>query len=259
MRNLLLTIRYCGTRYSGWQVQTNAPTVQQTLQDAIENLFQTRENVTGCSRTDSGVHANRYCCNIRTASPLPCQTVVSGLNAYLPDDIAVLSCQEVDYEFHARYDCTGKEYLYILRNSAVRDPFLIDRCWLFKPKLDEKLMQAQAQAFVGEHDFSAFCAAGASTVNNVRTVRSFTVERIEDEIRFRVTADGFLYNMVRIMVGTLVSISLGKIPPDTLPQIIGSRDRERAGVTAPPQGLYLNRVFYEGNAGGIRVSGKESQ
>ena len=245
MRNLLLTIRYCGTNYSGWQVQANAPSVQQTFQDAVERLFQARENVTGCSRTDSGVHANRYCCNIRTASALPCQTIVSGLNAYLPEDIAVLACEEVDYNFHARYDCTGKEYLYLLRNSAVRDPFLIDRCWLFKPKLDETLMHAQAQDFVGEHDFTAFCAAGASTVNNVRTVKSFTVERQRDEILFRVTADGFLYNMVRIMVGTLVDLSLGKIPLDSLPQILSSRDRGQAGVTAPPQGLYLNRVFYK--------------
>ena len=238
-------MRYCGTNYSGWQVQANAPTVQQTLQDAVEHLFQVRENVTGCSRTDSGVHANMYCCNIRTASPLPCGTVVSGLNAYLPDDIAVLNCEEVDYDFHARYDCSGKEYLYLIRNSAVRDPFLIDRCWLFKPKLDAELMHEQAQAFVGEHDFSAFCAAGASTVNNVRTVKEITVERRGDEILLRVTADGFLYNMVRIMVGTLVDVSLGKIPRDTIPQIIASRDRERAGVTAPAQGLYLNRVFYE--------------
>ena len=238
-------MRYCGTNYSGWQVQANAPTVQQTLQDAVEKLFQVRENVTGCSRTDSGVHANMYCCNIRTASSLPCDTVVKGLNAYLPDDIAVLGCEKVDYDFHARYDCSGKEYLYLIRNSAVRDPFLIDRCWLFKPKLDAELMHEQAQAFVGEHDFSAFCAAGASTVNNVRTVKEITVERRGDEILLRVTADGFLYNMVRIMVGTLVDISLGKIPRDTIPQIIASRDRERAGVTAPAQGLYLNRVFYE--------------
>lgn len=244
MRNLLLTIRYCGTRYSGWQVQANAPTVQQTLQDAVERLFQVRENVTGCSRTDAGVHANMYCCNIRTASTLPCRTVVSGLNAYLPDDIAVLACEEVDYDFHARYDCTGKEYRYLIRNSAVRDPFLIDRCWLFKPKLDAALMHEQAQDFVGEHDFSAFCAAGASTVNNVRTVTDCSVERHGDEITFSVTANGFLYNMVRIMVGTLTDISLGKIPPGTIPQIIASRDRERAGVTAPAQGLTLNRVFY---------------
>ena len=245
MRNLLLTIRYCGANYSGWQVQANAPTVQQTFQDAVERLFQARENVTGCSRTDSGVHANMYCCNIRTASALPCGTVVKGLNAYLPEDIAVLACEEVNYDFHARYDCTGKEYRYIIRNHPVRDPFLIGRCWHFRPELDAELMHEQAQAFVGEHDFSAFCASGASTVNNVRTVSSFSVERRGDEILFHVTADGFLYNMVRIMVGTLADLSLGKIPPGTIPSILVSRDRERAGVTAPPQGLYLNKVFYD--------------
>jgi len=241
-----VTIRYCGTRYSGWQVQPNAPTVQQTLQDAVEQLFQVRENIVGCSRTDSGVHANTYCCNIRTQSVLPCDTVVNGLNAYLPDDIAVLSCREVPYEFHARYDCIGKEYRYIIRNSRIPDPFSVNRCWQVKPKLHAELMHEQAQAFLGTHDFSAFCSAGASTVSNVRTVTAFSVERKEDEIFFHVSADGFLYNMVRIMVGTLTQISLGKIPPNTLTDIINSLNRECAGVTAPPQGLYLNRVFYGG-------------
>ena len=244
-RRYKITLAYDGTNYCGYQRQGNGIAVQQRVEEALEYVNQSPVGFHGCSRTDSGVHANRYCCNIRTASALPCQTIVSGLNAYLPEDIAVLACEEVDYDFHARYDCTGQEYLYLLRNSAVRDPFLIDRCWLFKPKLDETLMHAQAQDFVGEHNFTAFCAAGASTVNNVRTVKSFTVERQRDEILFRVTADGFLYNMVRIMVGTLVYLSLGKIPLDSLPQILSSRDRGQAGVTAPPQGLYLNRVFYK--------------
>lgn len=244
MRNLLLTIKYLGTAYCGWQVQNNAPSVQQTLQDAVEKLFGVRENIIGCSRTDSGVHANMYCCNIRTVSKLPCEVVVRGLNAYLPDDIAVTDCKEVDYEFHARYDCKGKEYTYLIRNSSVPDPFTYGRCWQFNKYIDAQLLNDQANYFCGTHDFKAFCSAGSSVQSTVRTVKNFSVSRENDMIIFKVTADGFLYNMVRIMVGTLTDITLGKIKPDSITEIIESLDRNRAGVTAPPQGLYLNKVFY---------------
>ncbi len=239
-----MTIKYLGTAYSGWQVQANAPSVQQTLQDALEKLFTVRENVVGCSRTDAGVHANMYCCNIRTGSLLPCETVVRGLNSYLPNDIAVISCKEVDYDFHARYSCQGKEYIYLIHNSQIRDPFSENRCWNFKKLIDADMLNEQAKAFCGEHDFKAFCSAGSSVQSTVRNVKSFTVERRSDDIIMSVTADGFLYNMVRIMVGTLTDITLGRIQPDTIERIINSRDRTNAGVTAPAQGLYLNKVFY---------------
>lgn len=244
MRNLLLTIKYLGTAYSGWQVQANAPSVQQTLQDAAEKLFTVRENIVGCSRTDAGVHANMYCCNIRTQSLLPCETVVRGLNAYLPSDIAVVSCKEVDYDFHARYSCEGKEYVYLIHNSQNRDPFLENRCWNFKKHIDAEFLNQQAQSFCGEHDFKAFCSAGSSVQSTVRTVKSFKVERSGDNIIMSVQANGFLYNMVRIMVGTLTDITMGRIAPDTIESIIKSCDRTNAGITAPAQGLYLNRVFY---------------
>lgn len=246
MRNILLTIKYLGTAYSGWQVQANAPSVQQTLQDAIEKLFGVRESVVGCSRTDAGVHANMYCCNLRTSSALPCDVVVRGLNAHLPDDIAVLSCRDVDYDFHARYDCCGKEYIYIIHNSHIRDPFLLGRSWDFKKQIDAEFLNEQAQSFVGTHDFKAFCASGSSVQSTVRTVKSFRVTRDGENVIMSVKADGFLYNMVRIMVGTLTDITLGRIKPDTIPEIIASCERKNAGVTAPPQGLYLNRVYYSG-------------
>lgn len=246
MRNILLTIKYLGTAYSGWQVQANAPSVQQTLQDAIEKLFGVRESVVGCSRTDAGVHANMYCCNVRTSSALPCDVVVRGLNAYLSDDIAVLSCRDVEYDFHARYDCCGKEYIYIIHNSHIRDPFLLGRSWDFKKYIDAEFLNEQAQSFVGTHDFKAFCASGSSVQSTVRTVKSFRVTRDGENVIMSVKADGFLYNMVRIMVGTLTDITLGRIKPDTIPEIIASCERKNAGVTAPPQGLYLNRVYYSG-------------
>lgn len=244
MRNLLLTIRYVGTAYCGWQVQANARSVQQTLQDAVEKLVGLRENVVGCSRTDSGVHANMYCCNIRTSSQLPCEIIVRGLNAYLPDDIAVLSCREVDYGFHARYDCTGKEYIYVIHNSNIPDPFMANRCWDFNKKIDADFLDMQAQQFCGEHDFKAFCSAGSSVQTTVRNIEYFNVKRNGDDVILTVCANGFLYNMVRIMVGTLTDITLGRIAPDSISDIITSLDRTKAGVTAPPQGLYLNRVFY---------------
>ena len=244
MRNLLLTIRYLGTAYSGWQVQANAPSVQQTLQDSIEKLFCVRENIVGCSRTDAGVHANMYCCNIRTESLLPCDVVVRGLNANLPDDIAVLSCVDVEYDFHARYDCKGKEYVYLIRNSSIPDPFIQGRCWQFNKLIDADMLNAYSKAFCGTHDFKAFCSAGSSVQSTVRTVSNFSVERDGDMIKMHVSADGFLYNMVRIMVGTLTDITLGKIKGESIPQIIESLDRSRAGITAPPQGLYLNKVYY---------------
>ncbi len=245
MRNLLLTISYLGTAYSGWQVQANAPSVQQTLQDSIEKLFCKRESVIGCSRTDAGVHAIKYCCNIRTESKLTCDVVVRGLNAYLPDDISVISCVEVDYDFHARYDCKGKEYVYIIRNSSVPDPFMYGRSWQFNKPIDAALLNTYAQSFCGTHDFKAFCSSGSSVQSTVRTVSSFFVVREDNDIiKMSVKADGFLYNMVRIMVGTLTDVTLGKIEGDSIPRIIGSLDRNMAGVTAPPQGLYLNKVFY---------------
>lgn len=246
MRNLLLTIKYLGTAYSGWQVQNNAPSVQQTLQDAVEKLFCVRENIVGCSRTDAGVHANMYCCNIRTQSELPCDVIVRGMNAYLPHDICAVSCREVDYDFHARYDCIGKEYVYMIRNSPLPDPFLFGRCWQFNKHIDADLLNECAQAYCGTHDFRAFCSSGSSVQTTVRTVTGFSVSRENDLIKMTVSADGFLYNMVRIMVGTLTDITLGKISPDEISAIIDSLDRSRAGVTAPPQGLYLNKVYYKG-------------
>ena len=152
----------------------------------------------------------------------------------------------MDYGFHARYDSCGKEYIYIIHNSHIRDPFLLGRSWNFKKQIDVELLNEQAQAFVGTHDFKAFCASGSSVQSTVRTVKSFRVIRDGDNVIMSVRADGFLYNMVRIMVGTLTDITLGRIKPDTIPAILASCDRKNAGVTAPPQGLYLNRVYYSG-------------
>ena len=244
MRNLLLTLSFDGSAYHGWQVQKNACTVQQTLQDAFERICSTRDNVVGCSRTDSGVHANMYCCNIRTENPIDCGKLVTAMNAVLPRDIAVTGCREVPFEFHARYDCRSKEYIYKIWNSPNKNPFLYNYSLHYKYPLDAEMLDAQARDYIGSHDFSSFCAAGSSVSTTVRCVKNARVERSGDMVVFTVEADGFLYNMVRIMVGTLIDISSGKLERGSIGDIIAAKDRGRAGFTAPPHGLYLNRVEY---------------
>lgn len=244
MRNLLLTISFDGTAYHGWQVQENAVTVQEVVQDAFEQICSSRDNIVGCSRTDSGVHANMYCCNIRTENGIACDRLVSAMNAVLPKDIAVLGCTEKDLSFHARYDCKSKEYIYKIWNSPVKNPFMYKYSLQYKYPIDEKHLDGQAKQFIGTYDFKAFCSSGSSVEDTVRTVMDAEVYREGDMVIFRVQADGFLYNMVRIMVGTLIDISSGKLLPDSIPEIISSLDRDRAGFTAKPEGLYLNKITY---------------
>lgn len=244
MRNLLLTISFDGTDYHGWQVQENAVTVQQTLQDALEHICSKRDNIIGCSRTDAGVHANMYCCNVRTESVIDCRKLVGALNAVLPRDISAIDCREVDFDFHARYDCKSKEYIYKIWNSPNKNPFFYNYSLHYKYPLDEKFLSEQAKAFIGTHYFDSFCAAGSSVEDTQRTVMNACVEREGDMVIFRVEADGFLYNMVRIMTGTLIDIARKKIPADSIEQIILSRNRSAAGYTAPAHGLYLNKIHY---------------
>ena len=244
MRNLLLTISFDGTNYHGWQVQDNAVTVQQTLQDALEQICSSRDNIIGCSRTDAGVHANMYCCNMRTENPIDCKKLVGALNAVLPRDIAALDCKEVDCDFHARYDCRSKEYIYKIWNSPNKNPFNFNHSLHYKYPLDEKFLSGQAKAYIGTHHFDSFCAAGSSVEDTERTVMNASVEREGDMVIFRVEADGFLYNMVRIMAGTLIDISRGRIPADSIGQIIEARNRFAAGYTAPARGLFLNKIHY---------------
>lgn len=245
MRNLLLTLRFDGGAYHGWQVQENAVTVQQTLQDAIEAVFGARLPVIGCSRTDAGVHARMFCVNFHTDSAIPCARVPYALNAHLPDDVGVYDCRQVPDDFHARYSCVAKRYAYVIRNSPFRDPFAVGRATTVPLLLDEAMLHDEAQAFLGTHDFAAFAAAGGSVEDTVRTVRDACVRRDGETVVFEVEADGFLYHMVRIMAGTLLDVAAGKIPRGSIPDILASLDRARAGVTAPPQGLYLQSVQYD--------------
>lgn len=244
MQRLCLTLRYDGGGYHGWQVQHNAVTVQETLQNAIEAVTGVRSDVTGCSRTDAGVHARMFCCAFTTESALRGAKMAAALNAHLPADIAVYDCREVSDRFHPRYDARGKRYVYRIWNGAVRNPFEAPYSLHQNRPLDAELLNRAAADFVGTHDFAAFQAAGSSVTDTVRTVTRCGVVRRGDLVEFEVEANGFLYNMVRIMVGTLLAIAAGKLPPDAIPGILASGKREQAGPTAPPQGLFLEQVFY---------------
>lgn len=244
MRNVLLKLRYDGSQFHGWQVQKNAYTVQEALQDALEKVFSERYDVKGCSRTDSGVHANVYFVTFKTEKGIPCEKILTALNTYLPKSVCVFECEDTAEDFHPRYSCKSKEYVYKIYNAKIRNPFCENRTMFYPYKLDEKYLDEQAQAFVGTHDFKGFCAKRTDVEDTVRTVYYANVKRDGDFVIFTVCADGFLYNMVRIMVGTLLFIAQGKIKKDELPKIIDEKDRNSAGKTASPYGLYLNKVEY---------------
>jgi tRNA pseudouridine38-40 synthase len=244
MRNIKLKLAYDGTNYHGWQVQQNAVTIQQKLQDALEKVFKARPDVIGCSRTDAGVHANEFVVNFKTETAIPCRNLKIAINAYLPQDIGVFDCTEVDLSFHARYNAKAKEYIYKIYNSDTKDPFL-NRYSLFYPyKLDIDLMNEAAAYFIGTHDFYTLCAANSKVRNTTRTLSLLNVERSDNIIILKVRGNGFLYNMVRILTGTLLYVAQGKIAPRDIPAIIDGRDRTKAGPTVPPNGLFLNKVFY---------------
>lgn len=252
MRNLLVEMAFNGAPYHGFQVQENAFSVMECVQDVMEEVFGRRDGISGCSRTDTGVHANSYYFHVRTELNIPCDRFLRAMNHKLPSDIVLLSCREVPLEFHARYDSKGKEYIYRIHNARVKDPFLADFVLFCKTPIDEKKLDEAAQALVGTHDFSAFCSAGGKLgrkakpgATNVRTVRELHVTRQGSFVEVRIRADGFLYHMVRIIVGTLLSVNEGKIAAEELPEIIAGKDRRKAGRTVPPQGLYLNRVEYD--------------
>ncbi|MBE6720657.1 MAG: tRNA pseudouridine(38-40) synthase TruA [Ruminococcaceae bacterium] len=244
MRKLLITIKYDGTAYHGWQVQQNAITVQEEFQNAVEKVFGKRLDVRGCSRTDSGVHANMYCLTLDTDMNISDEGVVMALNTKLPRDISALSCKEVAADFHPRYSCKTKEYVYKIYNGKIRDPFCDKYAYHYRFPLDADYLNSEAKHFLGTHDYSGFCSVKSDVEDTVRTITKAQVKRYGDFVIFTFEGDGFLYNMVRIMVGTLLFVSEGKIKAGELADVIDSKERTRAGKTAPPHGLYLNKVNY---------------
>ncbi len=245
IRNLKITISYDGKDLHGWQIQQNAVTVQQRFQEAVNSVLQYTPDIKGCSRTDTGVHANMYVISMKTHHKITCERLKAALNRYLPLSIVVKDVCEVDQDFHARYSCKGKRYVYKILNTEIRDPFCVGYALHYRYPIDVKALNSAAQAYVGTHDFTSFCTLDKREKGDfVRTVKSFSVYREEQFVCMSVEADGFLYNMVRIMVGTLLKIQQGKLSHDSIPQIISSLNRKEAGPTAPACGLYLDEVFY---------------
>lgn len=246
MRNLKVCIAYNGAAYHGFQRQSNAVTIQQVLEDGLRKLLKTPTTINGCSRTDTGVHAKQFFFSFRTNSSIPCDGFVKGMNALLPDDIAALSCEDADEDFHARFSAKGKEYIYRVKNTPQRDVFTDRLALWYHGALDEQVMDKAAKLFIGEHDFAAFCKAEAKEhlKSTVREVYDFSVRRENDEVIFTVSGSGFLHNMVRIMVGTLIYVSEGKRTESDILRSLETGVRETAGKTIDPRGLYLNRVFY---------------
>ncbi len=251
MKNIALRLRYDGSRYHGWQVQKNALTVAQTMEEALAKVCGERVKLTGCGRTDAGVHALRYCANFHSDCTVPVDRMPLAVNSRLPDDIAVVDAVEVPDDFNAIGSCVKKEYVYKILNSRIPDPFLADRVCFYPQRLDISLMQAAARAFEGTHDFKAVRSEGTQTKTTVRTVYWCRAEKDGDLITVSICANGFLYNMCRAMVGTMVYASYGKLIPEEIPALLEKRDRRLTGPTMPPQGLYLNRVWYDGAAGAM--------
>ena len=247
MRNLAIKLRYDGTAYHGWQVQKSEISVAETLEKALSKVCGERIKLTGCGRTDAGVHALSYCANFRTESRIPVDRLPLAVNSRLPDDIAVLDACEAPEDFNAIGSCIKKEYTYRIYNSRIRNAFLVNRVWFYPKQLDADVMDRAAQHFVGTHDFASVRSVGTETKTTVRTVHYFDIARDPKQpemIVCRVCADGFLYNMVRAMVGTCVYASEGKLAPDDIPALLEGRNRTDAGPTAPPQGLYMTNLWY---------------
>lgn len=249
VKNIALRLRYDGSRYHGWQVQKNDITVAQTMEEALEKVFGQPVKVTGCGRTDAGVHALRYCANFHTECRIPADKIPLAVNSRLPDDIAVTDAVIAPDSFNAIASCKKKEYVYKILNSNIRDPFLEKRVCFYPQRLDIDMMARAAAQFEGTHDFKAVRSEGTPTKTTVRTVYSCTVSKENDLITIAICADGFLYNMCRAIAGTLVYASYGKIVPEDIPALLESGDRRLTGPTMPPQGLYLNRVWYDGAVG----------
>ena len=244
MKNYALIVEYDGCAFSGWQRQQNAPSVQQTLEDAIWQAMKERVNLIGAGRTDAGVHAQGQVCNFRSNTRIPADKLPFVLNRALPHTVQVQDAFEVPWGFHARYLAQGKHYRYIVRVTRFPSALWHHRAWQMPYRLDMEAMRRAAAALAGTHDFKAFCASGSEVKSTVRTLYRIEIKKEGSDIYFDFFCNGFLYNMVRILVGTLVYVGQGRISAGQVGEILRSTDRRLAGITAPPYGLYMVSVRY---------------
>jgi tRNA pseudouridine38-40 synthase len=245
-RNIRLTLEYEGTNYHGWQTQAGSgqATVQETLEKVLSDLTGQPVNVNGSSRTDAGVHALGYVCNVMTSSSIPPAAWAPAMNHILPKDIRVLSSEETSPDFHARFSAIGKIYSYRILNRRAPSALYRHAAWHVNLRLNMRAMRSAAEHLTGKHDFSAFRASGCSASTPIRTLRPIIIRKSADMVEIRLEADSFLQYMVRNIVGTLVEVGLGRFQPEDVRKMLLSCDRTTAGRTAPAHGLYLVRVLY---------------
>ena len=245
MRNFKLIIQYDGNRYNGWQKQGNTRnTLQGIFENILSKIFNTYIEIYGSGRTDAGTHAKGQVANFKCETDMSIAELKNVINKYLPKDIAVIDCSEVDMRFHSRLNAKSKEYLYIIDNGEVHDPFIKNYAFRVEEKIDIELMKKAAAYFIGEHDFRAFCSNKRYKKSTIRTIYSIDISENNGKINILFNGNGFLYNMVRIIVGTLIEISTYKKSIDDINNIFNNEKRLNAGFTAPAYGLYLMNVFY---------------
>jgi tRNA pseudouridine38-40 synthase len=244
MKNIKLTIEYDGTHFSGWQRQINGISLEETIDTALKILTKEDIKLYGASRTDAGVHARGQVANFKTNSIIPPERFPAALNGLLPEEVVIISSEEVPLEFHSRYHCKGKAYSYVMLNRKIRPAFMNNYVAHVPYELNFEIMEKASKHFIGTHDFAAFKSKGGSVKTSVRTINSIELTRSGKEIILNIEGDAFLYNMVRIIAGTLIDVGRGRIAPDSVPDIILSKDRRRAGKTAPASGLCLERIYY---------------
>lgn len=241
-------VKYLGTDFHGFQVQPEKRTVQGELCTALALATGYPCKVTGCSRTDAGVHANEFCITVECDnSTIPAEKLSVAVARFMPIDLSLYYAEEAEEAFHPRYDVISKEYLYKIKNERVYDPFYYGRAWFLPKPIDDEhvlKMQAAADILVGKHDFSTFMSPGSDVTDTVRTVFYLNIKKNGTDIDIKICADGFLYNMVRIIVGTLIEVAYDRMRPEDMLNVLESHDRQKAGMTAPPDGLYLNKVSY---------------
>lgn len=243
MKNIKLTLQFDGANYHGWQIQKNGITIQEIMENTVSKIVGCKTHVVGCGRTDAGVHAKGFVCNFTADTDIPGDKFFYALNSRLPKDIICINSKEVSENFHSKKSCIKKTYSYYITNGKFPDIF--NHSWHYPHPLDIDKMNKAARAFLGTHDFVGFAASGFTVKTTVRTIYALEVSRNEELVRIDVTGNGFLYNMVRIIAGTLAFVGSGKMNPEEMQDIIASRDRTRAGMTAPADGLFLSEVFYE--------------
>lgn len=244
MRNIRLTISYDGSDYYGFQRQKDLVTVQQVLEEALAKIFGESISVAPSGRTDTGVHALGQVVSFKTQGKIPVERVVHAVNTVLPPSVVALDAKEMPEGFHARYDAKAKKYIYKIMQTDMPDPFLANYAWLLAGELDVRKMAEAASIIKGEHDFSSFRASGSTPTHPVRDIYESVWQNENGMIVFSIKGNGFLYHMVRNLVGSFVDIGQGRISVDDFKDILAGKDRALAGKTAPPQGLYLEHVFY---------------